>query len=158
MFLAKTQDHHYRRHVKHEKTSLWTTAVNSTSYFSCSEHALIVAHHTAWLKNVLVRVTSSTWSSTLCGCLFLDSLFLTLFLSVCFSYFFFFFFHLNLELNLFLHVAVIGDNIPLELRQLRSLAPWPKTLLSQVSSPTCLTTSTTQRLLKSSSRGKSDKA
>ena len=49
------------------------------------EHALIVAHHTAWLKNVLVRVISSAWSSTLCGCPFLDSLFLTLFLSVCFS-------------------------------------------------------------------------
>ena len=27
--------------------------------FSCSEHALIVAHHTAWLKNVFVRVVSS---------------------------------------------------------------------------------------------------
>ena len=34
------------------------------------------------------------------------TLFLTLFLSVCFSYPFFF--YLNLELNLFLHVAVIG--------------------------------------------------
>ena len=28
-------------------------------FLSCSEHALIVAHHTAWLKNVLVRITSS---------------------------------------------------------------------------------------------------
>ena len=83
-------------------------------------------------------------------CPFFDSLFLTLFLSVCFSYPFFF--YTNLELNLFLHVAVIGAKKPLALRQLRSLAPWPKTLLSQVMSPTSLTTSTTQRLLKFSSR------
>ena len=40
----------------------------------------------------------------------------------------------------------------LALRQMRSLAPWPKTPLSQVVSPTSLTTSTTQRQLKSSSR------
>ena len=46
---------------------------------------------------------SSAWSSTLCGCPFLDSLFLTLFLSVCFPDIFFF--YLNLELNLFLHVS-----------------------------------------------------
>ena len=44
-----------------------------------------------------------------------------------------------------------GD-IPLALRQLRSLALWPKTPLSQVMSPTSLTISTTRRLLKSSSR------
>ena len=75
-------------------------------FFSCSEHALVVAHDTAWLKNVLVRVIPSAWSSTLCGCPFLDSLFFTLFLSVCFSCPFFF--YLNLELNLFLHVVVIG--------------------------------------------------
>ena len=105
--------------------------VNSTphtSLFSCTEHALIVAHHTAWLKNVLVRVMSSTWSSTLCGCPFFDSLFLTLFLSVCFTYFFF---YMNPALKLFHHVVVIGCNILLALRQLRSLAPEPKTPLSQ---------------------------
>ena len=34
--------------------------LQSTHFFSCSTHALIVAHHTAWLKNVLVRFTSST--------------------------------------------------------------------------------------------------
>ena len=28
-------------------------------FFSCREHALIVAYHTAWLKNVLLRVMSS---------------------------------------------------------------------------------------------------
>ena len=40
---------------------LWT--VQLTRHFvSCSEHALIVAHHTAWLKNVLVRVMSSARS------------------------------------------------------------------------------------------------
>ena len=76
------------------------------------------------------RFTSSTWSSTLCGCPFFDSLFLALFLSVCFSY----------------------PNIPLALRQMRSPAPWPKTPLSQVMSPTSLTNSTTRRLLKSSCR------
>ena len=42
-------------------------------------------------------------------------------------------------------------NIPLALRQMRSLALWPKTHLSQVMSPCSLKTSTTQRLLKSSS-------
>ena len=52
----------------------------------------------------------------LSDCPFFDSLFLTLFLSVCFSYPLFF--YPNLELNLFLHVDVIGA---LALRQLRSL-------------------------------------
>ena len=42
-------------------------------------------------------------------------------------------------------------NIPLALRQMRSLALWPITRLSQVMSPTFSTISTTQRLLKSSS-------
>ena len=79
-------------------------------------------------KNVLVRVISSAWSSTLCVCPFFDSLFLTLFLSVCFSYPFFF--YLNLELNLFVHVTVIGV-----ISHWRSLVPWPKTPLSQVMSP-----------------------
>ena len=37
-------------------------------FFSCSEHAPIVVHHTAWLKNVLLRVMSSTWSSTSVVC------------------------------------------------------------------------------------------
>ena len=43
-------------------------------------------------------------------------------------------------------------NYPLALRQMRSLALWPKTPLSQVMSPSSSTTSTTQRLLKSSFR------
>ena len=38
-----------------------------TSFFSWSEHALPVAHHTAWLKNVLVRVIPSSWSSMSCA-------------------------------------------------------------------------------------------
>ena len=42
--------------------------------------------------------------------------------------------------------------IPLALRQMRSLALWPITRLSQVMSPTSLTISTTQRPLKSFSR------
>ena len=43
-------------------------------------------------------------------------------------------------------------NIPLALHQMRSLALWAITLLSQVMSPTSSKISTTQRLLKSSSR------
>ena len=43
-------------------------------------------------------------------------------------------------------------NFPCALRQLRSLAPWRYTILPQVMSPTSLTSSTTRRLLKWSSR------
>ena len=39
---------------------------------------------------------------------------------------------------------------PLRLRTMRSIAPWRYTILSQVMSPTSSTTSTTQRLLRSS--------
>ena len=42
-------------------------------------------------------------------------------------------------------------NYPLALRQLRRLAPWSKTPLSQVLNPSPLTISTSRRLLKSSS-------
>ena len=60
--------------------------------------------HTAWLKNVLVRVVSWAWSSTCATWLFVLSLFLTLFPSVCDS-----FFYLNLDLYLFLfHVDLLG--------------------------------------------------
>ena len=111
-------------------------------FFSSSEHALIVANHTAWLN-----LHGPPCHAPGC-CLCFDSLFLTLFLSVCFSYLFFFFYQ-NPQLNLFLHHR---DNIPLALRQLRSLAPWSKTRLSQVMNKTSLTTSTTQKQLKSSSR------
>ena len=52
---------------------------------------------THWLKCLHERVSSSTWSSTLCVYPFFDSLFLTLFFSVCFSNPFFF--HLNPELG-----------------------------------------------------------
>ena len=65
-----------------------------------------VLHNTLAQVSAWARFMSSTWSSTLCGCPFFDSLFLTLFLSVCFSYPFFF--YLNPELNLFLRVVVIG--------------------------------------------------
>ena len=102
----------------------------------CTTHGLKCLHE---------RVMSSTWSSTLCGCPFFDSLFLTLCLSVCFSYPLFFFYAELLP-------PCGRDNVPLALRQMRSLVPWPKTPLSQVMNPISLTTSTTQRLLKSSSR------
>ena len=42
------------------------------------------------------------------------------------------FFYLNLELNLFLHVVVFGAKDHWQLRQMRSLGPWPKTLFSQL--------------------------
>ena len=58
---------------------------------------------THWLKCLQERVTSSAWSSTWCCCLFFDSLFLALFLSVCFSYPFFF--YLNTDLYHFLVVV-----------------------------------------------------
>ena len=75
--------------------------------FFCAQCACwIMCCTTHWLKCLHERVTSSAWSSTLCGCPFFDSLFLALFLSVCFSYLFFF--YLNPELNLFLHVVDIG--------------------------------------------------
>ena len=129
------------------------SSVNSTphtSFFSCSEHALIVAQHTAWIKNVLVRDSCHLHGHPRCAVLRSLTLCSSLCSFPCVSPVFFF--YLNLELNLFLHVAVIGGSIPLALRQLRSLVPWPQTPLSQVTSPASLTTSTTQRLLKSSSR------
>ena len=77
--------------------------------------------------------------------------FLTLFSSVCFSYLFFF--CLNLDfLSLPLPCELHRGNIPLALRQMRSLALWSTTRHSQVMSPTSSTISTTQRPLKSSSR------
>ena len=102
-----------------------------------------------WLKCLQERVSCHLHGHPHCAVVCYLTQFLTLFLSVCFSYPFFF--YLNPELNLFLHGRHRG-NVPLALRQMRSLAPWPKTPLSQVMSPTSLTTSTTQRLLKSSSK------
>ena len=78
----------------------------SRHFFSCTAHVLNnVLHNTLAQVSARARFTSSTWSSTLCGCLFFDSQVLTLFLSVCLSYLFF---YLNPQLNLFLHVVVIG--------------------------------------------------
>ena len=93
--------------------------------------------------------TTSAWSSTVCGCPFFDSLFLALFFSVCFFYPLFF--YLNPDLNLFLHGDFIGAISHWHSAKMRSLAPWPKTPLSQVTSPSSLTTSTTRRPMKSSS-------
>ena len=74
-----------------------------TSLFLCTMGVLnYVLHNTLAEVSARARFMSST---TLCGCPFFDSLFLTLFLSVCFSYLFF---YLNPELNLFLLVVVIG--------------------------------------------------
>ena len=78
-----------------------------TSLFLCTMGVLNnVLHNTSAQVSARARFTSSTWSSTLCGCPFFDSLFLALFVSVCVSYLSFF--YLNPELNLFLHVVVIG--------------------------------------------------
>ena len=97
-------------------------------FFSCSEHALIVAHHTAWLKNVLVRVMSSTWSSTLCGCPFLG---LSVLHFVLFRVFLLSFLLLPEPwAEPLLPCGCHRGNIPLALRQMRSLAPWPKALFS----------------------------
>ena len=134
------------------RRGVWTVHL-IRHFFSCSEHALIVAHHTAWLKNVLVCVMSSAQSPMWATWLFVLSLFLTLFLSVCFSYLL-----LLLPEPWAVPLPPCGrhrGNIPLALRELRSLAPWPKMPLSQVMSPNSLTTSTTQRLLQWSSRGNS---
>ena len=101
---------------------------------------------THWLKCLHERVISSASSSTLCGCPFFDALFFTLFLSVCLS-----FFHLDIDLYLFLHVVDIRAISHWHYCQLKSLAPWSKAPLSQVMSPSSLTTSTTRILLKFSS-------
>ena len=92
-------------------------------FFSWSEHALIVAHHTAWLKNVLVRVMSSAWRP------------------MCETWLFSFFPHFVIFLVFILSPLLLPEpwlvplpfscgfhrgKIPLALRQLRSLAPWPK--------------------------------
>ena len=71
-----------------------------------------VLHNTLAQVSIRARFMSSTWSSTLCGCPFFDSLFLALFLSVCFSYLFFF--YLNLELNE--ESGPLAENTPLTVR------------------------------------------
>ena len=110
-----------------------------------------VLHNTFAQVSARARFISSPLSSTLCGCPFFDSLFLALFLSVCFSY-----------LSPLLLPEPWAEPLPpcgrhrgkkpLALRQMRSLALWPITPLTQVMSPTSSTTTTSQRPLKSSSR------
>ena len=82
--------------------------------------------------------------------LFVLSLFLTLFLSVCFSHLFFF--HLNFDLYLFLfHVNLIWALSHWHSANWGVWTPWPIINHSQVMSPTSSTITTTQRPLKSSS-------
>ena len=85
---------------------------------------------THWLKCLHERVSPHPHGHPCRApeCPFFDSLFLTLFLSVCFSYPFFF--YLNPELNLFLHVVVIGAICHWHSATEECLAPWPKTPLS----------------------------
>ena len=86
----------------------WRVCRQYTSHvtFSLAQRTCFMMCETPhWLKCLHERVISSAWSSTLCGCPFFDSLFLTLFLSVCFSYPFLF--YLDTDLNLFLHVVDI---------------------------------------------------
>ena len=109
-----------------------------------------------WLKCLHERVVSSTWSSMSCVWFVLS-----LSLSVL---------HLVPFRVLLLSLALLfpllpgpwpeplppcgrrQGNYPLALRQMRSLALWPNSHLSQVTSPSSLTTSTTPRLPKSSPR------
>ena len=108
-----------------------------------------------WLKCLHERVMSSPWSSMSCVWVFV----------LWFSVPRLFLFRVSL-LPLALLFPLLPEpcpetlppcgrrqgNVPLALRQMRSLAPWPNSPLSQVMSPSPLTTSTTQRPLKSSSR------
>ena len=85
--------------------------VNSTPHtfcFSCSEHAPTLLHITlhgsrlCWDAFHIIHMVNHVVCLSV-----LDSLFLALFRSVCFSYQFYF--YLNRELNLFLREAVIGE-------------------------------------------------
>ena len=96
-----------------------------------------------WLKCLHERFTSSAWYPR---CAVVSSL--TLCSSPCSFPCVSPIFYLNPDLNLFLHV----DNAEANITCARSLAPWQNSLLSQVMSPSSLTTSTTRRLPKSSSR------
>ena len=122
-------------------------------FFSCTVRTLNDVHSHHGSKNVFVRITPYSWSSMLCGCPFIDSLFLALFLSVCLSYPLLFSFHFYLDpvLEPLLPCGQRQGKKTLALRQMRSPAPGPNSLLSQVMRPSSLTTSTTRRLLKSSS-------
>ena len=56
-----------------------------TSLFLCTMRVLNdVLHNTLAQVSARARFMSSTWPSMLCGCPFFDTLFLALFLSVCF--------------------------------------------------------------------------
>ena len=107
-----------------------------------------------WLKNVSVRVMSSPCSSMMSGSAFV----------LCFSVPRLVPFRVSLPplALLFTLLPVLcpepllpcgqrQGNQPRRLRQLRSLAPWQNSPLSQVMSPSSLTLSTTRRLPKSSS-------
>ena len=129
--------------------NLWTVHL-TCHFFSCSEHALIVAHHTAWLKCWcmlrLIRIVIHVCDFIVCSLHFPHFVPIRVFL-------------LSLLLlpepgpvPLPLPCGLHRGNIPLALRQMRSLALWPITRLSQVMNATSLTISTTQRQLKSSSR------
>ena len=89
-----------------EKVSVDSTP--HTSFTLAQRTCFMMCDTPHWLKCLHERVISSAWSSTLCGCPSFDSLFLTLFLSVCFSYPCLF--HLNPELNLFLPCGRHQDN------------------------------------------------
>ena len=115
-----------------QPTGVCVDSTLHTSFFLCTMRVLNnVLHSTLAPVSARARFTSSTWSSMSCAWVSV------LLLSVPHLAFFRVFllslllFYLNLELNLFLHVVVIGAKIPLALRQMRSLAPWPKTHLSK---------------------------
>ena len=115
-----------------KKTFSAVGCVDSTlrHFFSCSKHALIVAHHTAWLKCWctlrLIRMVIHVCDLIVCFLPFFPHL-------VSFRVFL-------LSLLLLLEPGPVPlplpcgfhrGNIPLALRQMRSLALWPITRLSQ---------------------------
>ena len=145
----------YRSKTQRQTRDKYAFCRQYTSHVTFS-HAVnthsCVAHHTAWLKCWctlrLIRIAIHVCDLIVCSLLIPHLVLFSVFL-------------LSLLLlpesgpvPLHLPCGFHRGNIPLALRQMRSLALWPRTRLSQVMSPTSSTISTTQRLLKSSSRSK----
>ena len=132
-----------RQYTSHVTVSLmqWTRTHCCTSH--CMAQVLVHAsshphrHPCVWFDRLFSSFLFTLFSSVCLSCLFSSS-------SSAWT----------LDLHFFLFPCGLHrGNIPLALRQMRSLALWPMTRFSQGMSPTSLTISTTQRLLKSSSPG-----
>ena len=130
------------------------TDTTHTSFFSCTVHVFDdVQSHLLAQERVCARhpIFMAIHDERLSVCWFCRRVFVLTFF-VCFSFTLLFssHFYLYSDLNLFFPCGKRQGKHTL--RQLRSLAPWQNSLLPQVISPSSLTTSTTRRLLKSSSR------